>query len=177
MSMWNLTREEQGVVLFVLIAVVVGIGVRLFIGISDSRLSFPSNKLIKVKVSGAVKKPGWYDLPKGSPVIEVIKKAGGALPLADLRGLSLSSPLRDEEEIQVPESKVNINSASLDELTCLPGIGPVLARRIIEYRRENAGFKDLSELKKVPGIGEVKFARIKGNITLDEDEYPEAPAP
>ena len=168
--MWNLTREEQGVVFFIVTALLVGLGVKLFWGgIPHSQLSFTPNKLIKVKVSGAVKKPGWYALPEGSPTIEAIKMAGGPLPLADLRGLSLSSPLKDKEEIQVPQSKVNINSASLDELTSLPGIGPVLAKRIIEYRKKNGGFKDLSELKKVPGIGEVKFAQVKENITLEDN--------
>ena len=168
MRMWNLTREEQGALLFILMAVLVGMGVKLAGVIPHSQVSHSSDKLIKVKVSGAVRKPDWYDLPEGSLVIEAVRKAGGALPQANLERLNLSSSLRDREEIHVPGEKIGINSSSVEELTYLPGIGPVLAQRIIEYREKNGDFKDISELMNVPGIGKKKLAQIKGKITLNE---------
>ncbi len=168
--MWNLTREEQTVLLFVVAVFLVGLGVKLTGGIP--RLPTPpiSKESIEVRIEGAVKEPGWYNIPKGSLVIEGIREAGGALPQADLRGMNLGSSLGDKEEIWIPGEKLNINRASLEQLTYLPGIGPVLAQRIIEYRVKNGPFHNLSELTEIPGIGQVKFARIKEETTL-EDEY------
>lgn len=168
--MWSLTREEQTVLLFVAAVFLVGLGVKLKGGIPRLPKVLVSKELIEVKIEGAVKEPGWYDIPKGSLVIEGIREAGGALPQADLRGMDLGSSLEDKEEIWIPGEKLNINRASLEQLTYLPGIGPVLAQRIIEYRAKNGPFHNLSELTEIPGIGEVKFARIKEKIILD-DEY------
>jgi len=168
--MWNLTREEQTVLLFVAAVFLVGLGVKLTGGIPRLPKVSVSKESIEVRIEGAVKEPGWYDLPKGSLVIEGIRQAGGALPQADLRGMNLGSSLEDKEEIWIPGEKLNINRASLEQLTYLPGIGPVLAQRIIEYREEKGNFHDISELKEIPGIGQVKFERIKKEITL-EDEY------
>jgi len=167
--MWHLTREEQMVLLFGAAVFLVGMGVKLMGGIPYSPNFSSSKELVKVKISGAVKKPGWYNLPEGSLVIEGIRKAGGVLPRANLRGISLGSPLEDREEIWVPGEKLNINRASLEQLIYLPGIGSVLAQRIIEYRRKRGRFHTLSELKEVPGIGEVKFEKIKEKITLDNE--------
>jgi len=168
--MWNLTREEQTVLLFVVAVFLVGLGVKLMGGIPRLPKVLVSKESIEVKIEGAVKEPGWYDLPQGSLVIEGIREAGGALPQADLRGIDLGSSLEDEEEIWIPGEKLNINRASQEQLVYLPGIGPVLAQRIIEYREEKGSFHTLSELKEVPGIGEIKFEKIKEKITLD-DEY------
>jgi len=168
--MWNLTREEQTVLLFVAAVFVVGLGVKLTGGIPRLSKVLVSKESIEVKIEGAVKEPGWYDIPKGSLVIEGIREAGGALAQADLRGMNLGSSLKDKEEIWIPGEKLNINRASLEQLTYLPGIGPVLAQRIIEYRAKNGTFHNLSELTEIPGIGQVKFERIKERTTL-EDEY------
>lgn len=168
--MWNLTREEQTVLLFVVGVFVVGLGVKLMGGIPRLPKVPVSKESIEVRIEGAVKEPGWYDLPKDSLVIEGIREAGGALPQADLRGMNLGSSLEDKEEIWVPGEKLNINRASQEQLVYLPGIGPVLAQRIVEYREKEGSFHTLSELTEIPGIGQVKFARIKEEITLD-DEY------
>jgi len=168
--MWNLTREEQTVLLFVAAVFLVGLGVKLTGGIPRLPKVPVSKESIEVRIEGAVKEPGWYDIPKGSLVIEGIREAGGALPQADLRGMNLGSSLEDKEEIWIPGEKLNINRASLEQLTYLPGIGPVLAQRIIEHRAKNGPFHNLSELTEIPGIGQVKFERIKEKTTL-EDEY------
>ncbi len=167
--MWNLTREEQAVLLFVAAIFLVGLGVKLMGGIPRLPKVFISKESIEVKIEGAVKEPGWYDLPKGSLVIEGIREAGGALPQADLRGMNLGSSLRDKEEIWIPGEKLNINRASQEQLIYLPGIGPVLAQRIIEYRDEKGSFHDLSELREISGIGEIKFAGIREKITLEDE--------
>ncbi len=167
--MWNLTREEQAVLLFVAAVFLVGLGVKLMGGIPRLPKVFISKESIEVKIEGAVKEPGWYDLPKGSLVIEGIREAGGALPQADLRGMNLGSSLRDKEEIWIPGEKLNINRASQEQLIYLPGIGPVLAQRIIEYRDEKGSFHDLSELREISGIGEINFAGIKEKITLEDE--------
>jgi len=168
--MWNLTKEEQLVLLFLLTAFTIGIGVKLWGGVfhSPEPSSF-SPQMLKVKISGAVREPGWYDLPEGSLVIEGIKKAGGALPEAELEKLNLALFLREGEEIWVPGGKININKASLEQLTYLPGIGPELAKRIIEYRERNGKFASILELEKVKGIGEIKLQKIKEKITFEEN--------
>lgn len=168
--MWNLSREEQTVLFFVIAVFLVGLGVKLTGGIPRLPKLLVSKESIEVKIEGAVKEPGWHTLPEGSLVIEGIREAGGALPQADLRGMNLGSSLGDKEEIWIPGEKLNINRASQEQLVYLPGIGPVLAQRIIEYREEKGGFHALSELKEIPGIGQLKFERIKEKIILD-DEY------
>ncbi len=168
--MWNLTREEQLVLLFLLGAFTIGIGVKLWGGVFHSpEPSSLSPQMLKVEISGAVRKPGWYDLPEGSLVIEGIKRAGGALSVAELEKLNLSLSLKEGEEIWIPGGTININKAPLEQLTYLPGIGPELAKRIIEYRERNGEFRTISELQNVKGIGEIKLQKIKEKITLEEN--------
>ncbi len=170
--MWNLTRDEQTVLIFLLGAFLVGMGVKLLGDIPRSQnFSLPtSNSLVKVKIGGAVRQPGWYSLSEGSLVIEAVKKAGGALPQANLTRLNVGSRLKDEDEIWIPGEKIDVNRASPHQLTYLPGIGQILAQRIVEYRQNNGPFQDLSELEKVPGIGKLKLEKIKGKICLDQDQ-------
>ncbi len=170
--MWNLTREEQTALIFLLGAFLVGMGIKLLGGIPQNQnFSFPtSSSLVKVKISGAVRQPGWYSLSKGSLVVEAVKKAGGVLPQADLRGLNLGTGVKNEDKLWIPGEKIDINQASPHALTYLPGIGPILAQRIVEYREKEGPFQDLSELVRVPGIGKLKLEKIKGKICLDQDE-------
>ena len=166
--MWNLTREEQTVLLFVAAIFLVGLGVKIRGGIPRLPKALVSKESIEVKIEGAVNAPGWYIIPEGSLVIEAIREAGGALPRANLRGMNLGSSLEDKEEIWIPAEKLNINRASQEQLVYLPGIGPVLAQRIIEYREKNGPFHNLSKLTEIAGIGEVNFAGIKEKITLED---------
>lgn len=143
---------------------------------------------IVVYVSGGVTKPGVYKFANGSRVVDVVTAAGGFLPGADVAKINLAMLLKDEMHIHVPytatpiitspaiaastannsntSDKVNINTASKDELDKLPGIGPALAERIIEYRTANEPFRDIADIKKVPGIGESKYNQLKNRITL-----------
>lgn len=151
---------------------------------------------IYVHVTGEVHLPGLYKLPKGSRVADAINMAGGATSNGDLDSLNLASPLKDGDKIVVPakskeeanfqlqtqnssaqsrisyfsssgnSSKININTASAKELESLPGIGPVLAQRIVDYRAQKGGFKTIEEIMEVSGIGEKRFEAIKDLITV-----------
>ncbi len=145
-----------------------------------------------VHVIGAVEKPGVYRMKAGARVIDAVEQAVPK-PEADLSRINLAAPLEDGKQIVVPEAipqemlpelgigqlstrplqpfgasngKVNINTAGADQLDTLPGIGPALAERIIQYREANGGFKSLEELKEVPGIGDKKFADVEDLITI-----------
>jgi competence protein ComEA len=133
-----------------------------------------------VYVSGAVNKPGVYKVGPESRVIDVVNAAGGLAPGADANRINLAQLVKDGMQINVPLSaesgpataasavagKVSINAAGKSELEKLPGIGPVLAQRIMDYRRIHGSFRDVAELKKVPGIGDSIFNRIKDKISL-----------
>jgi len=143
--------------------------------------------VIVVDVSGKVIKPGVYKLPTGSRAIDALTLAGGAKAGVDTSDINLAHILADGEQIivgapkvAVPSSKsskskakvsassgpISINNASAAQLDSLPGIGPVMAARIIAYRQKNGLFKTLEELRKVPGMGASKFAEISSLIKL-----------
>jgi len=146
---------------------------------------------IQVYVAGAVEKPGVYKLQSGARVYEAIDMAR-ALPAANLKVINLAQKLEDGQPIIVPAAgeetsmtltsggapvtassnlsntgKVNINSASVQELDDkLPGIGPTIAQRIVDYRTSNGAFAKIEDLTEVSGIGDKKFADIKDLITV-----------
>jgi len=165
--MWNMRREEQLILLLLVGAFAVGLGIK-FLGAKPAKPPLPPPPLIRVKIYGAVKNPGYYKVPENFPVKKVIEKAGGYLPWADLSNVNLSSPL-PSKTLFIPEGKLNINRALAKDLTYLPGIGEELARRIINHRKKIGKFTQLSQLKEVPGIGEVRFQKIKDKLTLDEE--------
>lgn len=147
--------------------------------------------IIQVYVTGAVLNPGVYQLPTEARVYEAVNMAQ-ALPSANLRQINLALKLEDGQAIVVPaegeeapsplgggsgsgigatglgqNGKVNINTASAPELDeKLPGIGPTLAQRIVEYRSSHGGFKQVEDLNEVSGIGDKKFADIQDLITV-----------
>lgn len=138
---------------------------------------------IEVFVCGEVKSPGVYRIKKGSRVYQAIEKAGGATADGNINNLHLARVLQDEEtvmvtsgsefqqvEATVPGSfsrKLNINTASADEMDDkLNGIGPALAKRIVDYRTEHGPFVQIEELKNVSGIGDKKFESIKNDICV-----------
>ncbi len=143
-----------------------------------------------VHVAGAVQAPGVYPLPAGARVIDGIRAAGGAAPGADLAAINLARPLTDGERVYIPRrgetpppeagggpqtqsggggssgGKVNLNAATSAELEALPGIGEVLAQRIVDYRTQHGPFRSVRDLLKVEGIGEKKFDSIKDYVTV-----------
>jgi competence protein ComEA len=145
-----------------------------------------------VHVAGAVAKPGVYQLPAGARVVDGITAAGGAKPDADLSSINLARPLTDGERVYIPRKgemppsaaappdgavsggggpagasgKVNINTATVGQLEELPGIGEVIAQRIVDYRTQHGPFKTVRDLLKVEGIGEKKFESIEDHVTV-----------
>jgi competence protein ComEA len=137
----------------------------------------PTQVPITVHVTGAVATPGLYMLPQGSRVNDAIKSAGGFLANADKTFVNLAEPVKDGDKINVPELLpgltiggsgllVNINSGTETELENLPGIGPTLAQRIVDYRTQYGFFATIDDIKKVPGVGDSVFNEIKNLITV-----------
>jgi competence protein ComEA len=137
---------------------------------------------IFIDVTGAVNNPGVYTLTGRSRVIDAIKAAGDSAPGADLSTINLARVLNDGEQIyvdstvvnssgqrvskKVSSGPININRATLRQLDALDGIGPVIAGRIIEYRKKNGSFLTVDDLQKVSGIGAAKFAQIKSKVRI-----------
>ena len=137
---------------------------------------------IFVDVTGAVNNPGVYTLTGRSRVIDAIKAAGDSAPGADLSTINLARVLNDGEQIyvdstvinssgqrvskKVSSGPININRATLRQLDALDGIGPVIAGRIIDYRKKNGSFLTVDDLQKVSGIGAAKFAQIKAKVRI-----------
>ena len=146
---------------------------------------------IAVHVTGEVKKQGLIYVKQGARVADAIEKAGGETSEADLSQINLAYILEDGQKIYIPnknekisqyitknngnnennntdkeDKKVNINTASQNELDELPGIGPSTAQKIIEYREENGNFETIEDVQNVKGIGDAKFEDIKDKITV-----------
>lgn len=137
---------------------------------------------IFVDVTGAVNTPGVYTLTASSRVIDAIKAAGGSAPGADLSTINLARVLADGEQIYVDAAvtnskgvrvsspkrsgPVNINRATVSDFDSLDGIGPVIASRIVDYRKTHGPFITVEDLQKVSGIGAAKFAQIKSKIRV-----------
>ncbi len=131
-------------------------------------------EVVVVAVMGLVHKPGLVELPAGSRVADAVTAAGGALPEADLSTLNLARRVTDGELITVgmppagvaPGGPVNLNTATAEQLDTLPGVGPVLAARIVEYRDRHGGFGTVDELREVAGIGDATFAELRSLVTV-----------
>lgn len=138
-------------------------------------------KLI-VNVAGRVKNPGVYQLPQGSRVVDAIEAAGMQLKGVDISDINLARLLVDGEQVLVGGSKLtskkstpkkitsdnplDINRATITQLDTLPGIGPVTAQRIIDYRTKVGRISSIDELKKISGLGGSKFEEIKALLRV-----------
>jgi competence protein ComEA len=143
----------------------------------------PARKIL-VHVVGAVRKPGLYRLTDGSRINDAIQAAGGAKPKADLQLINLAAPVADGQQVIVPVrgraasagssaaggsaagGHVHLNTATLEQLDTLPGVGPVTAQKILDYRNEHGAFKSVDELDAVPGIGPARLAELKKVVDL-----------
>ena len=152
-----------------------------------SNIEEKPNEMI-VYISGAVYKPGVFELPSTARVFDAVVMAGGLTPDADVAKINMAQKLKDGMHIHVETrsstqgqggaditsnvskiksgSKININTADKSQLDTLPGVGPALAERIVEYRQTNGGFHDIEELKKVSGFGPSKFEKVKDKVTI-----------
>ena len=154
-----------------------------FVLIAVCILVFPKNssksdekQIVGINIKGEVNAPGYYELEYGSRVKDAIIAAGGEKKNADLTMINLAMQLIDGEEIEIPsklpsdvvsDDLININTADMYKLCKLDGIGESIAYDIVQYRAENGSFKSIEDLKKVNGIGQQKFNKIKDKITVE----------
>ena len=142
-----------------------------------------SMQTLMVDVAGAVVNPGVYSLPLNARVVEAIKAAGGLKKGADTSDINQARILKDGEQIYVYPAAISgngglsrpairkngpimINRATVKDFESLDGIGPVLANRIVTYRKTNGPFTAIEDLLKVPGIGQSKFAQFKEKLRV-----------
>ena len=132
---------------------------------------------LTVHVVGAVRRPGLYRFREDSRVADAVRRAGGATRKADLALVNLAAPLADGLQVviprrlpragataaagSVPDGPVHLNTATEEQLDELPGVGPVTAQKIIEYRERNGGFTSVDELDAVPGIGPARLDSLR----------------
>jgi competence protein ComEA len=137
---------------------------------------------VVVDVVGAVRRPGLYRLTQGTRIADAVARAGGATDKADLAQVNLAAPLADGEQVVVPRrgvpgavvggggggpgagastGPVHLSTATLDQLDSLPGIGPVTAQKILDYRSKHGAFSSVDELDAVPGIGPSRMDQLR----------------
>lgn len=143
---------------------------------------------VTVHVAGAVRRPGVYRLPAGARVNDALRRAGGPGGRADLAAVNLAAKLEDGRQVLVPErapaaaaggagsaapggpgttaAPINLNTATLEQLDTLDGVGPGIAQRILDYREQNGGFSRVEELGEVPGIGAKRLATLTPLVTV-----------
>ncbi|MFJ8833728.1 helix-hairpin-helix domain-containing protein [Micromonospora aurantiaca] len=145
---------------------------------------------VVVALAGKVRRPGLVRLPAGARVADAIEAAGGALPGVDVALLNPARKVTDGELILVgvtappgqaapgpaagggapggsaAPGPVNLNTATLAQLDALPGVGPVLAQRILDHRDRNGGFRSVSDLRQVDGIGDARYEQLKELVTV-----------
>ncbi len=231
--MFNLTPQERNVILFILAVILIGVGVKLyrsshpsspvvmqtenqkvFVPNSPFRNTVTQNSLsdstsvLVIHIAGAVKKPGVYDLPHGSRVLNAVQIAGDTTVDADISQINYAEPLHDGEKITIPflpvpdngttgsgnnlvskpapsqivisgtkgksgskskagyGSKININTAGLEELEEIPGVGPATAQAILDYRTYHGRFEQIEDLRHIKGIGPKKFEQMRQVVTV-----------
>jgi competence protein ComEA len=137
-----------------------------------------------VDVEGAVRRPGLVRVPAGSRVADAVARAGGTTRRADRTGVNLAAPVSDGQQVLVPRrgaagsgavapaagggstasGPVSLSSATAEQLDALPGVGPVTAQKIIEYRDQHGSFHSVDELDAIPGIGPARIADLRGLV-------------
>jgi competence protein ComEA len=153
------------------------------IGIQESEVA---GAPVVVHVAGAVRRPGVYKLSASARVDDAVARAGGATRRADLGGLNLAAKVLDGRQVLVPAraapgtapaaagggaapaegQPLNVNTATLEQLDLLSGVGPVTAQKILDFREERGGFGSVEELGEIPGIGDKRLASLREELTL-----------
>ena len=191
---FNQLLEKFTLPLTIVLSISLLIGAYFFIQRFDgSRANPPDNQQITVDIAGAVNQPGVYAFTAEQIIEDAIKAAGGLSDQADLtlmaKIINRAALLQDHGKVYIPvagdtalsisasattnttgstggDGSVNINAATAAELDRLPGIGPVIAGRIIDYRQKYGAFKRKEDIVKVSGIGSSLYAKIKDQITI-----------
>lgn len=135
-----------------------------------------------VHVAGAVRQPGLYELKEGSRVSDAVARAGGATAKADTAAVNLAAPLADGIQVLIPSRvagaagagatgvggvapRVSLSSATVADLDALPGIGPVTAQKIVDYRSQHGGFGAVDDLDAIPGIGPTRIEQLRDLVS------------
>jgi len=137
-------------------------------------------KQVYVDVVGAVRRPGLYRLAEGARIADAVRRAGGVTAKAQLELVNLAALVADGEQVVVPRrgavalagaapgaaptGPVHLNSATIEQLDGLPGVGPVTAQKIVDYRAAHGGFGSVDELDAVPGIGPARLADLRALV-------------
>ena len=137
-----------------------------------------------VHVAGAVRRPGVYRMPAGARVEAAVRRAGGPTRKADLGAVNLAAEVQDGRQILVPRrapgggvaagvapepaegQPLNLNTATLEQLDTLSGVGPATAQKILDAREERGGFGSIEELGEIPGIGDARLAALREEATV-----------
>lgn len=147
--------------------------------------SAPARSVLVVHVVGEVRRPGLYRLRDGARIADAVHRAGGALRDADLAGVNLAAPLVDGVQIVVPAraaaagtvpspstgstpgptAPVSLSSATVEQLDELPGVGPITAQKIVDYRTEHGPFASVDDLDAVPGVGPTRIEQLRDLVT------------
>lgn len=151
----------------------------------------PARRALVVHVVGSVRRPGLYRLRDGARVADAVARAGGATPKAELAALNLAAPLVDGIQVLVPRRaaalqadggfggdlgsqssgepglgrKLSLATATAEELDELPGVGPVTAQHILDYRAEHGPFRSVDDLDAVPGLGPTRVEQLRDLVT------------
>jgi competence protein ComEA len=138
-----------------------------------------TGRTVYVHVAGRVRNPGLYPLRAGARIATAIERAGGAVRGADLSAVNLAMKVQDGQQVLVPRRgaapaaadasagggrRISLATATVEQLDQLDGIGPTLAKRIVDYREEHGGFRSVEQLKQVDGIGEKRFAALEDAV-------------
>jgi len=137
-------------------------------------------RLLVVDVAGAVARPGLYRLPHGARVADAVARAGGLTRRAERSAVNLAAPLADGQQVLVAArgapgpagavaaggtaAPVSLSSATVEQLDTLPGIGPVTAQKIVQYRQQHGPFTSVEGLDAIPGIGPARLANLRGLV-------------
>jgi competence protein ComEA len=142
----------------------------------------PAAAKLVVHVAGAVRQPGLYELAEGSRVSDAVARAGGATAKADTAAVNLAAPLADGIQVLIPSRvagaagaaarsdaapgrRVSLSSATLADLDALPGVGPVTAQKILDYRAQHGGFSSVDDLDAISGIGPARIEQLRDLVT------------
>ena len=139
---------------------------------------------VYVHVTGAVRRPGVYRLPRWARLDLAVVRAGGATPAADLAGVNLAAKISDGQQVIVPRrgtsgsapvgadvagiggAPISLNTATVDQLDELEGVGPATAQKILDWRNQHGGFSSVDDLKQISGIGPKRFESLKDKVRM-----------
>lgn len=186
---FNLSKEQLYIIIGLIVFMLFGLGIAVYNRLTPpkdadilSEVSKPVQSCVMAHISGAINREGVYELKYGDRVLDLIKLAGGVKANADLDSINLAEIVKDGQKLCVPyreyqntrlsdgrisedqsiRKKININTASLEELDELPGVGPSMAKKIMEARP----FRKIEDITKIPRFGKSKFEKIKSRIRV-----------